>query len=62
MPKSKPQRTLTKSRFMRLLRKSAQPVLEWKHDQAKTKTSVVHPFGDCNGKCKNRDKTEDAEG
>ena len=47
---------------MRLLRKSAQPVLEWKHDQAKTKTSVVHPFGDCNGKCKNRDKTEDAEG
>ena len=61
MPKSKPQRTLTKSRFMRILRKAAQPVSKWKHDQEETGTSESHPSDGYTDKCKSQDKTEGKE-
>jgi len=55
MAKSKPQPPLTKKRFERLLRKSAQPV---KPDSKETGTSVAHPSDGYSGKRKNPDKTE----
>jgi len=58
MPKSKPQKTLTKAKFMRILRKSAQPV---KPDSEETETSDAHPSDGCNDKHKSQDKTEGAE-
>ncbi len=62
MPKSKPQPPLTKKRFERLLRKSAQPVSEWQHGQGETETSVAHPSDGCIGKHKSQGKTVGKEG
>ncbi len=52
---------LTKKRFERLLKKAAQPVSEWKHDQEGTETSVVRPSDGCSDKHKNQGKTEGKE-
>ena len=54
-------RPLTKKRFERLLKKAAQPVLEWKHGQEVKGTSVAHPSGGCTGTRKNQGKTEGKE-
>ena len=60
MSKLKGQSPLTKKRFESLLRKSAQPVSEWTHDQVEKEISGNRPSDGCSDKCKNRDKTEDA--
>ena len=61
MPKSKPQKTLTKSKFMKILKKAAQPISDWKHDQEETETSESHPSDDYTDKRKSQDKIEGAE-
>ena len=53
---------LTKKRFMQILTKAAQPVVEGQHDQEAKETSVVHHADDYIGKCKNQDKTVNKEG
>ena len=58
MPKSKPQPKLTKSRFLQILRKSAQPL---KPDSEEKETSAVHPSDDYTETRKSQDKTEGKE-
>ena len=63
MPKSEPQPPLTKKRFMRLIKKAAQPVSEWnKPDQEGKGTSESRPSDGYSGKRKNQDKIEGKEG
>ena len=52
---------LTKKRFEHLLRKSAQPVSESKHDQEETGKGAARRSDDYSGKCKSQGKTEGEE-
>ena len=53
---------LTKKSFERLLKKAAQPLSKKISASKGTGTEVVHPSGDCSGKCKSQDKIEGNEG
>jgi hypothetical protein len=52
---------LTKSRFMRLLRKAAQPLPEQQHDQEADQTSESRRSDDYSETRKSQDKTEGKE-
>lgn len=55
-------RPLTKKRFMQILTKAAQPVLEGQHGQEVKETSDSHPYDGYSGKRRNQDKTVNKEG
>jgi hypothetical protein len=50
------EKPLTKKAFERLLKKAAQPVSEWKHDQEGKGRSVARPSDGYSGRRKNRGK------
>ena len=59
--KFKLNKPLTKRQFEQLLKISAQPVSEQKHDQEESETSAGHPSDGYTETHKRQDKTEDAE-